>query len=147
MAGLRRHLDLGSGLGMISFVLAALLPWTEITSLEISKELLLDQPQINTWLERSLGYKFPNIRPKLGNAFDRQMIKLEDYDSASGWFPMAHSISDRQWIGLLRGLKPGSLFFQLFSNQPLDRNELDPDCSFQLVMPEPSIAYQVFERI
>ena len=144
-------LEIGSGLGTISFLLRQLLPQAIVHGLELDHRLISWAGKNRSSL-RELGYDVSRVRFFDGDVRNQKRVRIEDYDLVIGWFPLGRNLSDGHLIAILRRLKPGALFFQYLSASPLPLDESTEEFGFRRLFPWSGAelvygTYSVFERI
>jgi len=143
MAGIRRVLDIGSGLGIISFIISQLL----------AKDALIDGIEINPVLKRGsefakdiilrLGYNVNNVSFREGNILAGASI---DYDALIGWFPLGHDVTNSDLLKVFKKLKKGSLVFEVYCNGPLNYDRDLKEYGFRRVEVDFPLQVAIFER-
>ena len=148
--GLKSVLEVGTGLGVISFVLSQLLPKAKISGLEIDQALVDWQYRIRKLLSSVFGYNVSNTKFYRGDILGEiEHVGLGDFDAVIGCFPLGHNVSNRELIAVFQKLKKGALFFHLFSKVPLPPSKESERFGFRKIPIEadPPVMMNVYERI
>lgn len=147
--GLRRIMEVGSGLGCASFILSQFLPQAEeITGAEIDPVLAAHSARLKSYLQRKFNYDLSRVSLRRLDIY-QPTAEIGRYDAVIGWFPMDGDKNGARLLPVLRQLKQGALFFQLYTGCPLSTLEDTPELGFRQIEIRPPhyIAASVFERI
>lgn len=116
IAGIRQMLDVGGGLGIVSFIISQLLPHAQVRSIEIDQKLVDCQHEMKDELGK-LDYSFRNAVFTLDNILFLKGCKIEDFDAAIGWFPISASVPNDRFVEVFQRMKRGALLFLLFKGR------------------------------
>jgi hypothetical protein len=146
MQGLHRVVEVGSGLGVMSFVASCLLPRAEVRAVELDTTLIMQSGQIKSFLGKN-GFKFPNVVLRRGDISDRTVAEIETADALMGFFPLTQG-EDGWVVEVFQRLPKGALVFQLHHEQPLTAdNALQLGFKKIESLTYPEFPFYVFERI
>ncbi len=151
MLGMRRILEVGSGLGIMSFIISQLLPVTRVTGVDINSRLVIEATKIRRVLH-SLPYDVSKVGFLSGDiAGLDEPVAVGGYDAVVGFFPLAiegNGVSYAELISVFHRLKKGALVFQLHIEDPL-KGSMCESAGFRKVQfgYYPSFPFHVFERL
>ena len=147
LAGVKNVLEIGSGLGLVSFTLAQFLTDARIHGVEIDQVLVNWSGKVKGTLQEVLGYDLSRVSFFEDDVLDLKKVRLQDYDLVIGWFPLSREMDDRQLISVLQELRPGALVCQLFSASPLPLEGGTEHLGFRRLRAGKRLPYNFFERI
>lgn len=148
---IRRILEVGSGLGVISFIVSQFLSQAEeVAGVEIDQNSVNRAYSIRKGLSFQ-GYDVSKTRFYRDDILNLQSpnVKIENYDALIGWFPLAHNFPYDKLIEILKRMKKGGLFFQvLYSDCPFSTKKNNEAKGFrQIKIKADFFPCYIFERI
>lgn len=115
---IRQAVEIGSGLGIISFVVSRFLARdARIRGLEIDSNLAGLANQAQGYLTDRFKHDLSGVTIQKRDALRSQDI-ISESQALFGWFPIG-GVADEQVIEAFRALPKGALVFQLFAPTPL----------------------------
>lgn len=144
-ASVNKALEIGSGLGQVSFILAQFLNKAILHGVEID-EKLIEQADMNKRALERLGYDLSRANFFQDNILALDRAKLGEYDLVIGFFPLSGDMDNFQLIGTLQALRPGTLVCQLLSDVPLPLSGSD-SLGFRRLRTGERLPYYFFERL
>jgi len=147
--GLKQVLDVGSGLGILSFVISRFLSNdARIVGVEMDEKLIIGAARIRKYLSAKLEYDVHNIEFYCRNVTSLMGsgVRLEDCNAVMGWFPLGFNVSFAELLKIFRELGKGGLVFEMLKMGPLSGMENPEKVGFREIRPETRFC-RIFERI
>ncbi len=147
--GLKQVLDVGSGLGILSFVISRFISNdARIVGVEMDDKLIIGAAGIRQYLSAKLDYDVHNIEFYYRNVTSLMGsgIRLEDCNAMMGFFPLGFNISFAELLKIFQRLGKGGLVFEMFKMGPLSGIENPEQAGFREIRPEARFC-RIFERI
>ncbi len=150
IAELKHVIDLGSGLGLISFVLSQFLTNdARASGIEFNPALVGWAYRVRKYLQNKLHHDVGRTRFYEGDIRTGHVnARIEDADALIGWFPMNHELSERDLASLFSRMRTGGMVFQLFSQGPLADEETARAFGFREIEidPEAALPVSIYEK-
>lgn len=147
--GLKQVLDVGSGLGILSFVISRFISNdARIVGVEMDEKLTIGAARIRKYLSAKLGYDVHNIEFYCRNVTSLMGsgVRLEDCNAVMGFFPLGFNISFAELLKIFQRLGKGALVFEMLKVGPLSEIENPEKVGFREIGPEARFC-RIFERI
>ena len=142
---MKKIVEVGSGLGICSFILSQLLPAVPIIQgVEIDQKLLEASKQMKMRLEQ-FEYDLSNV--SFFNKDVRQQA-MGDVDCVIGWFPLGEGITSAELVSVFKSLPKGGLVFELYNQYPLNDHNVWTNGFLRVNLNGLSkIAFHIYERV
>ncbi|MCU0640786.1 MAG: class I SAM-dependent methyltransferase [Candidatus Margulisbacteria bacterium] len=149
LAQVRTALEIGSGLGLTSHLLASFLTGAVLSGVENDGIVLDCARELKTRLADEYGQNTDRVAFFQEDLFDLHEVKIEEQDLTIGWFPLFSGMREAATAALLRRLRPGALFFQMISDFPFSSNFPETENGFRRIRVAQAemMPYKMFERV
>ncbi|HTY12566.1 MAG TPA: class I SAM-dependent methyltransferase [Candidatus Omnitrophota bacterium] len=149
ISGLKHVIDLGSGLGIISFALSQFISsGARMSGIEFDPLLVSWSYRIRQYLQNRLGHEVGPTRFYQGDIrAGHDNARIEEADAVIGWFPMNHAIKDEELASIFARLRPGGLVFQLNCSGPLVYEDIALRYGFRKLETEACLPVTIYEKL
>jgi SAM-dependent methyltransferase len=147
LRGIKRTLDVGSGLGTVGFVASRFLDErAEVDGIEINAGLVEGAEKVRQALIKDFGHDLSRVGFYEGDILSpRNNVNIADYDAVTGYFPLGFNVGLKELLPVFSRMKPGALLFQMVN--PFPFTAIDVPEGFKLLEFEDPIPGSVFQRV